>query len=72
MDRTQPPASATLLVFPIASLFIPAITFPVNDLIPTIGLNRIIGKLIKEDSQPSCLSPSQLDGLLYVLRGRFT
>jgi len=52
----------------IASPFIPSITGLDINLIPTIGPNRIFGKLIKEDSQLSPPSPLQLDSLLRAPR----
>ena len=62
-NRPLPPPTLSSLRMTIASPFIPAITRPDINLIPTVGQNRISGKLIKEDSQLSPPSPSQLDTL---------
>jgi len=71
MDGIQPLVSSTHPVswrMTITSPFISSITGLDINLIPTIGLNRIFSKLIKEDSQLLPPSPLQLDSLLRALR----
>jgi len=61
MDAIQPPASSTYPAFPENDHRIPIYSSHYANLIPTVGPNRIFGKLLKEDGQLSPPSPSQLD-----------